>query len=194
MDDVHMFDMTVTVPVSEIAALKRRVRFLEAAVIQMLRHGSRVKEWFSAAELAEFRLAGLPSTAAGVARIAREQAWTTDCSPSRGGHRHLYHFSSLPRRAFEDLIDRIIRVLPPADAPEGDAPRVPRGPEPTIRRHDGVTAPSWVLPLMRIIRRVGSVETALRALPAALPAGSPCPTENEAVAVLTGLGLLVNER
>lgn len=186
--DILSFD--VTLPASELATLQRRVRFLEAALIQVLRDGNRIKEWFGAAELAGLALPGMPATAAGVTRLAKSQGWRVRKAPCQGGHRHLYHFSSLPRRAFETVIERIVTAPLAAVAAGGMAPDIPAPPPPPMTEHDGRTVPQWVLPLMRLMRGGETVAEAVRELPQHLPSDVPCPTPMEAYRVLSGLGLV----
>jgi len=190
MDDNDVLSLTVTVPAPELASLQRRVRFLEAALLQLLRDGNRIKEWFTAAELAALILPGMPSSASGVARMARVQGWEVRRLPCVGGHRHVFHFGSLPRRAFEAAIDRIVKAPPPLSHFEAEtAPAIPAPPAPDPLEHDGRTVPQWVLPLMRIMRGRESVEEAVQELPRHLPAGMDCPTPAEAMRVLRGLGM-----
>lgn len=190
MDDNGVLSLAVTVPAPELAGLQRRVRFLEAALLQLLRDGNRIKEWFSADELAALRLPGMPSSASGVARVARAQGWVVRRVPCVGGQRHVFHFSSLPRRAFEAVIDRIVKAPSPTSHFEAAmAPDIPAPPVPDPVEHDGRTVPQWVLPLMRIMRGRESVEEAVQELPRHLPAGMDCPTPAEAMRVLRGLGM-----
>lgn len=195
-EDNQGMDLTVTVPASEWAALRRRVVFLEAVAIQMLRDGDNIKEWFGVAELAALRLPGLPKANNAITRFAHDAGWKVKVVPCQGGARHLYHFSDLPRRAFEALIDRIVKN-PPAGS-ENLGNQVDQV-APKRRREKPVSppicatnaAPAWVLPLMRIIRAEGAnMSQALDALPKTLPKGTACPTREEAIEVLTRLGLV----
>ena len=109
----------------------------------------------------------------------------------QGGERHVYHFSSLPQRAFEALLTRVLDASPPAGE-HGHVPAI-AAPLPRPVRVDAPNAtPPWVLPLMRIVRRQGahpSISRALQQLPKALPAGVACPSHDEAMQVLRGLGV-----
>lgn len=184
------FDLPVTIPASELAQLRRRVVYLEAALIQVMRDERRVKEWFTAAELVALRLPGLPTSKAGVTRIAREQGWRVQKTPCQGGERHTYHFTSLPRRAFQGLIDMVLAPPPGVVAPVDQVPQLP-APEPPPAPPSNA-APPWVLPLMRMIRHHGAanVAEAIRELPAFLPPGVACPSIGEAVEVLRALGMV----
>ncbi|BAE50538.1 DNA-binding protein [Paramagnetospirillum magneticum] len=186
------FDLSVTIPASELAQLRRRVLYLEAALIQVIRDQRRIKEWFTAAELVALRLPGLPTSKAAVTRIAREQGWTTEKVPCQGGERHAYHFTSLPRRAFQGLIDMVLAPPPGAVAPVDQVPELPE-PEPAPMPPPNA-APPWVLPLMRMIRHQGAanVAEAIRELPAFLPPGVACPSMGEAMEVLRALGMVAS--
>lgn len=179
-------DLSVTVPALEFARLTRRVKYLEAVLVQALRSDRRIKEWYSAEELAELRLPGLPASRSTISRMARQEGWMTDKVPCQGGARHVYHFSCLPRRSFEAMLDLVLRNPPPPEE-TASVPALPPAPLVVGRQPDN-TAPPWVLPLMRIIRTGQSVEEALHALPAALPAGTHCPSAGEAMEVLKKLG------
>lgn len=190
--DNQGFPLDVTVPAAEWGMLKRRAAFLEAALIQVLRDGEAIKEWFSVADLAALRLPGIPTARNAITRAARDQGWMAREVPGPGGAKLVYHFSSLPRRAFEELIDRVVRHPPPGSEHVAPAHQVaaarPKA-APAASPADGAEPP-WLLPLVRIIRRGGAdVETALDELPEVLPAGIPCPTREEALAALSRLGL-----
>lgn len=183
------FDLIATIPAADLAQLRRRVVYLEAVLVQVMRERKRIKEWFSSAELVALRLPGLPTTKAAVTRLAREQGWRMQKVVGQGGERHVYHFTSLPRRAFQGLIDLVL-VPPPGAAPVDHVPEFPE-PEPAALPPTNA-APPWVLPLMRMIRQHGSanVAEAIRDLPAGLPAGMACPSMDEAIAVLRTLGMV----
>lgn len=184
------FTLSVTIPAAELAQLRRRVSYLEAVLIQVMREGHRIKEWFSAADLVGLRLPGLPASKAALTRLARTECWLVRAVPCQGGNRHEYHFSSLPRRAFEGLIDLVL--LPPATGvPPIDAAPVLPDPIPVPAKPEN-TAPFWLLPLMRIIKRKGhmTVDQAVADLSASLPAGVVCPTVEEALNTLRELGMV----
>jgi len=189
MSDQELLSLSVTIPAGELAGLKRRVQYLEAALIQVLRDGQRIKEWFSAAELADLRLPGLPASRAAITRQARAEGWLMHRVRCQGGERHVYHFSSLPRRPFQALLDLVLKNPPPAPESDDLVPTLPP-PAPVVTGPDpGNTAPPWVLPLMRILRAGAGVDEALQKLPAHLPPGTGCPSRLEALEVLKGLGL-----
>lgn len=187
-------DLLATLPAAELAWMQRRVAFLEAALVQTLRGQAEIKEWFNAAELAELRLPGLPTTRSGVARLARARGWETRITTGNGGETKLYHFSDLPRQAFQGFIDRVVKLRRVDDALP-DAP--PAAPVPTLPPRAAPApaaatnlAPQWLLPLMRILRSGGAaLEDAVQALPARMRRGAECPSLDEARTVLATLGI-----
>ncbi|MBF0334561.1 MAG: hypothetical protein HQL40_13095 [Alphaproteobacteria bacterium] len=184
-------DLVVSIPAPELAHLQRRVLYLEAVLIQVLREGNRVKEWFSAAELLAMRLPGLPTTRAGLTRLAGAERWPRRRGEYRGRTMHLYHFSGLPRRAFDTLIDRVIG----AGADEIDAadvaPALAPPPAPLPAPAANSASPPWLLPLMRMIRTEApaTVREAIAILPEYLPAGISPPSMDEVLPTLRRLGL-----
>lgn len=178
--------LTVNVSVEEWAYHKRRAQYLEAVMIQVLRDQAEVREWFTAAQLAELRLTGLPRTKAGMTRLATAHSWRRRRAVGRGGSRYEYHVSSLPPRAFDDLVGRIVGRLPETD--QEAAPHVP-APPPEPPAPDNTTAP-WMLPLLRLVRGWdgASVEDLCEALPGHLPNGVPAPTAREVSEALRRLG------
>lgn len=188
-------ELVAAVPVAELARLRRRIAFLEAALVQLLRDDGGLKEWFSAAELAALRLPGLPASRGGIARVARDQRWETRQERGRGGDHKLYHFAALPRRAFAAFIDRVLRGGDPADAEAPAAMAPVAGDFPALAAPAPVPAPAvnatpaWVLPLLRLLRTGGGpLEHALAELPRYLTPGVPCPTLDDARAVLAQIG------
>jgi hypothetical protein len=195
-------ELSATLPASDLARLQRRVAFLEAAVIQMLRDDRGLREWFSAAEIANLGLPGLPMTRAGIARIAREQGWAFRTTRGKGGHQRLYHFADLPRRAFTAFIERVVRAGPdpgrddeagdgsaPVPARSAQLPALARPLAPVKPRADNATPP-WILPLLRLLRTgAGPLEHALAELPHHLAPGIPCPSADDARAVLAQIGV-----
>lgn len=191
MDDG--FNLTVTIPAVEMAFLRRRLMYLEAVLVQLLRNEGRVKEWFTVAELADLRLPGLPKAKNALTRLARDEGWKVRKVPFLGGERHAYHFSSLPRRAFEALIDRVVQAAASDQMDDQVAPAFAPPPPALERPTAPNAAPPWVLPLMRIIRRQGAsqpVSRALEQLPRHLPAGVACPSFDEAMQVLRSMGMV----
>lgn len=186
--------LTVTIPVAEWGYLVRRTRYLEAVAVQILRDHERLREWYAPGELAALNLPGLPATAQAIGRRAREERWLWRSHRGTGGRRgretREYHVVSLPARAFDALIERILALPAPSDT----APLVvPAEPLPPPRRGDA--APSWVLPLLRVIRRQGklSVAGAVSALSRELPPDAPRPDYAEAEAMLRSLGMVAGE-
>jgi hypothetical protein len=186
------FSLMVHVPADEWAYCRRRVAYLEAVLIQVLKDRERIQEWYDAAELASLRLPGLPTTKAGITRMARGAGWRCRTTTGRGGPRFQYHYTSFPARAFDALVGLILQLAEPAG--EGDMPPVPEiepAPIPAPAEPDN-TAPPWVLPFMRLLRggADGDISAAWRALPTCLPAGVVLPTQEEAAETLIRLGLV----
>lgn len=183
------FDFQVSVPADEWATMIRRVAYLEAVLLQVLRDEDEVKEWFDAGELAALRLPGLPISKAAITRAAASAAWRRREVKGRGGVRYQYHCTSLPERAFEALVWRILGVPEFGDVamPKEPVPSIPVPPPPLPEN----TAPPWVLPFMRLLKggACGDMGAAWRALPEALPPGVAMPTEAEAAEVILGLGI-----
>lgn len=186
--------LAALIPAAELARIRRRVAFLEAALAQVLRDERQVKEWFSAAELAALRLPGLPLTPSGIARQAKRERWESRITHGRGGERVVYHFAALPRAAFADLLARVMRAeTGPDGVPETrEAPEpVPAlAPPPPAPAPGNTTAP-WLLPLLRCLRGGGTdLEGALAALATSAPA-QRLPSPAEARETLRALGIMV---
>jgi len=181
--------LTVQVPADEWAYVQRRTKYLEAVLLQVLKDETRIKEWFDAGEIAEMRLPGLPASKSGIARIAKAHNWRRYEVKGRGGKRYLYHYSSLPARAFDNLVGRITGF----SMPEEDAEPVPEiQPAPPVETPEpDNAAPSWVLPFMRLLKNEakGDFEAAWQSLPAHLPKGVFLPSADDAAATLLRLGL-----
>ena len=192
-DDGGGLPLSVTVAADEWAFVRRRVRYLEAVIIQVLRDKNRLREWYGAAELAALVLPGLPRSRQGIGKLAAAQNWRRRME--RG--RFEYHCASLPGRAFDGLLQRIIGT-PDELADDGiaplPAPVVPAPPAPVkapIAANTN-TAPVWVLPLLRVLKaNPGELEQAVAELPERLPAGVECPTIGEVRATLERLGIAV---
>ena len=188
MDEQDGFGLTVAIPAAELSRLQRRVRFLDAAIGQMMREGGRLREWFTAGELATMQLPGLPTTRQGIAMAAARGCWATRRDGAPAGRR-LYHFSGLPQRAFDTLITRVLHATV---APAGATipPALPVAVAAVVTVAGNTTAP-WVLPLLRLLRGKGAMplDLAVRQLPHQVAAGVPCPTLDEARAVLRSLGV-----
>ncbi len=180
------FSYHVTVPADEWSRLNRRLRYVEAALVQAYRNNRQLKEWFSAAELLSMALPGLPTSRQGLLRKANAEEWPRRVADGRGGERFEFHFYSLPRRAFEELITRIVAPLP-----AGHDARPPAPPPRSSRLPDNA-APPWLLPLMRIVRgdKAPTLDGVASKLAGALPPGTPPPTREEISAALTRLGMI----
>ncbi|MGQ3674662.1 DNA-binding protein [Xanthobacter sp. TB0139] len=180
MDDA--FPLTVTIAADEWSGLKMRLRYLEAALIQAYRHERQLKEWFSVSDLLALELPGLPCTRQGLLRRARTDDWTVRHGLGRGGEQYEFHFSSLPGRAFDALIARII-------APPGQAVQRRTIDTPDRKLPDN-TAPPWLLPLMRIVRfdkEVG-LNDAMYQLREIIPPGVSLPELDELAQALQRFG------
>lgn len=186
------FSLTVTVPADDWAYINRRAAYLEAVLVQVLRDRRRVIEWFDAATLAAMGLPGLPASKAGIARLATVRNWLRRDTLGQGGTRFEYHFTSLPARAFDALVARIVDLPAPDASPiPGPAPALPALPAPEDTG-EGNATPPWLLPLLRVIRTYApaTVPDALRALPEELPEGVSCPSLEEATDALRRLGMV----
>ncbi|WP_413851673.1 DNA-binding protein [Albidovulum sp.] len=178
--------LTVHVPAEEWAYAQRRLTWLETLLLRVVRDRGRMQEWYDAGELAALRLPGLPVTRTGIAQKAGREGWPRK---GRAGRRVVFHVSALPSRAFDALIARMLDLSPlepdPADLFDLPAAPVPAAPMPPN------AAPSWVLPLMRILRgeAKGDLACAWRALPAHLPPGTVLPDVKDAAKVLVALGI-----
>jgi hypothetical protein len=188
-------DLAALIPAAELARLRRRVAFLEAALVQALRDEGELREWFSAGELAALALPGLPATASGIARQARREGWEARITMGRGGERTVYHFSALPRAAFAELLNGVLRAgAGPDGLPEAGAALMPAPalapPVRHTRRPEGNATPQWLLPLVRLLRGgVPDLGDAVDQLATALPPEVHCPTVAEARATLRALGI-----
>jgi len=186
------FELLVHVPAEDWENMKRRVRFLESVIVQICRDKVRIKEWFTASDLVELRLAGLPQSKTGITRLAQRNEWTRRTVRGAGGKTYEYHFCSLPAPAFDAMIERIVETKSSQnyDLPD-QAPKVAALPAPKIENSRNTAAP-WMLPLMRVVRS-GEVETVgdiMRDLPRALPAGIDCPSVEQVREALQNMGLL----
>lgn len=186
-------DLTINVPADEWAFCQRRMTYLETLLLRLVRDQRNIQEWYDAEELAALRLPGLPGSGRAVSRKASVARWRRRWAADGGSRRYVYHVTSLPARAYDALIARILNLpemefesetisfsipsLPPAPAAE---------PPPATLN----TAPAWVLPLLRLLKgHGGNLGAAWRELPEHLPRGVALPTTEEAAIVLVGLGL-----
>lgn len=188
---MEMFPLMVHVAADEWAYARRRAEYLEAVLIQVLQDRERIREWYGAGDLLAFDLPGLPKTKAGVTRLAGAGGWLRREVSCQGGTRFEYHYSSLPARAFDALIARILNV-PDAGPEEGapPAPEIESATSPTPEPDN--TAPPWVLPFMRLLKggANGNITVAWLELPHHLPAGVSLPTREEAAETIARLGLI----
>lgn len=182
---IQEFDLTVQVPASEWAYAQRRARWLATLLLRVVRDRAELCEWYGAADLEALRLPGLPPSRQGIARKAAKEGWRR----KPRGQSLTYYVSSLPPRAFDVLLSRIID-LPEIDTDTGglfDLPAMP--PPPDLPEN---TAPQWVLPLMRLMKGKarGDLGRAWRELPLHVPTGTTLPPVEEAARVLVRLGLV----
>ncbi|TAX26335.1 DNA-binding protein [Rhizobium leguminosarum] len=183
------FDLTVSVPAEDWAYAQRRLKYLEALLMRIVRH-SENQEWFTAAELAGKILPGLPTTIEGVARKASKEKWPSRKGKFQGRFFKAFHVSSLPPRAFDALISSILD-LPPIDEVVMIIPNPPI-PAPVAREEPTNTAPPWLLPLVRIMKTetAGNLTEAWQKLPERLPPGVPLPEVKDAAAILVHFGIV----
>lgn len=186
--------LMVTVPAEEWAFQRRRLTYLEAVVVQVLHDRCRLKEWFSASDLVAMQLPGLPQTRQGILRLANVEGWRRRVVTRRGGETYEFHSASLPGRAFDALVDRIVAAALDGPADELEEQPRPAPTAPPARPAAPVsppdlenTTPPWVLPLLRVFRQspTATLETAL----ASLPQRYPAPTAEDARRTLERLGL-----
>lgn len=178
-------NLTVQVAADEWAYAQRRLTYLETLLLSVVRDRANIQEWYEAAELAALRLPGLPHDKATLTRKATMARWKV----RRVGKHRLFHVTSLPSRAFDALIARILD-LPEMEMEVPALPGLPPMPEPSALSSPN-TAPPWVLPLMRLMRGEarGDLGRAWRDLPQHLPRGTILPAPDEAATILVELGL-----
>ncbi len=141
-----------------------------------------MKEWFSAAELADMRLPGLPVEKSGIIRRATRKIWVSRSRSGKGGGRE-YSVSSLPEEARLELARRATRELePPPSSPGGRTPKANKDrpgldtaiaalPEKTLTRMEAQAA---VVRALKVFRKTSGLpkERALRIFAEAYRAGS----------------------
>lgn len=186
-------NLTVQVSAADWAYAQRRLTFLDAVLIRVLRDDCGAQEWFSAAELASLNLPGLPMGRDAITRRARSGKWARMRGGPSENMAYLYHVTHLPSRAFDELVRRILD-LPEEEEPAGlDAVKVADlvVPEPVQRTLPENAAPPWVLPLMRLMKAdpAKDLGAAWEQLPSHMPAGVRMPSVEEAAGVLIRLGL-----
>lgn len=176
--------LTVQVPADEWAFAQRRLAYLETLVLRIVRDRAAFPEWYDAGEIAAMRLPGLPLSRTAIAQKARRECWKRRTAK---GRRALFHVSSLPARAFDALIARILD-LPELEAETDDLFALPL--PPALDPFPENAMPPWVLPLMRLVRAGDDLATAWRALPAHLSEGVVLPDVDEAARILVKFNLL----
>lgn len=186
---MNSLDLTVSVPADEWAYNQRRVKYLEALLVHIVRDEAKIQEWFSAAELAAKVLPGLSRTTEAISRKAGNENWKKRKAKFQGRWFYVYHVTSLPARTFDELISRIL-ALPKIDAVVTILPNLPDI-ETMTEGNEENTAPPWVLPLIRIMKTEtgGNLGEAWEILPERLPPEIPLPSVEEAAKVLVRLGL-----
>lgn len=181
--DGESFDLMVTIAADEWAYAQRRMAFLEVLAVTFAQPRALAREWYHAEELAGLCLPGLPRSGSGIRRRAAAERWTSRRIGAAG--RTGYHVTSLPPRAFEALLDRLLDM---PSAPGGQTASKELTMATALPAN---TAPPWVLPLLRLMRKEtgGDLGRAWRSLPARLPPGATLPDVQEAARILMKLGL-----
>lgn len=176
--------LMVTVTADDWALVNRRVAYLEALLLRVVRQETAFREWYEAGELETLRLPGLPPTRQAIARKANTEGWQR----VRRGGRFYYHATALPGRAFDALLARIID-LPPLDADTEGLFDLPYPVVPEVLPENA--APPWVLPLLRLMKgpAQGDLSRAWQALPAHMPEGAALPDVRDAAEILVRFGL-----
>lgn len=188
MEKPTEFKFFVHVDADEWAYAQRRVTYLEALLIRVLHDKSQIKEWYEASELAALRLPSLPVSASGITRKAVAQHWFRK---KANGNKYTYYFGSLPERAFDALIGKLL-TLPKDAEPARGLPELEPVPVPIKTVLPDNAAPVWILPLMRLLKgkAKGNLTAAWTNLPDHLPAGTTLPDVDEATDTLIRLGLV----
>ena len=188
--DQETLDLAAGVSAAQLACMQRRIRYLEAALAQVMGGRDTLREWFPAAELARYALPGLPVTASGLTRHARAHDWEYRIVPGARGERVEYHFTSLPQRAFDDMLARVLATAEQVHEMAGMVPSIPKPEQPARATRKSAPTPQWLLPLMRILRREPMpIGRAVRMLPPDRATGQR-PDIQEVVAQLREIGLL----
>lgn len=181
------FKFTIQVNADDWAEQKRRIAYLEAMLVHVLKGKANIREWFSASELAGLKLPGLPVTKASITKLATKRNWRKREVSCRGGMKRLYHFTNLPGRAFDHLMEYIIEQI---DSSECNTEPLPV-PKTSGRDLPVNAAPVWVLPLMRLMRGEanGDLAIAWKALPEHIPKGTILPDVEIAAEVMVRWGV-----
>jgi hypothetical protein len=195
-------ELEASLPAADLARLQRRIAFLEAALIQVMRDDHGLKEYFTASEIACLGLPGLPTTRNGIARVAREQSWDYRTIRGPSGEQRVYHFADLPRRAFGAFVEPVVDGGRDLGAHAHEAAGAPAEPATNVQLPSlaasvasaapaaSNTTPAWTLPLLRLLRRGGGpLDHALAELPHHLATGVPCPSVDDARAILARIGV-----
>ncbi|MBF0383100.1 MAG: hypothetical protein HQL69_18925 [Magnetococcales bacterium] len=188
--------LMVSVPLEGWESINRRVRYLEALLAQVLNNNEGIKEWYSSTELASLKLIGLPEKRAGITRMAGKKNWTRRVVKGRGTPFFEYHYTSLPEKAFNELIEWIYSN--PAKEVKTKHSIIPVVPplieEPQEIKVDYSTR-QWMLPLMRVIKG-GNVKTlgdVVKKLPEYLDNEIEQPTGHEIEEALREIGVIANK-
>lgn len=186
----NSFDLTVSVPADEWGYIRRRVVYLEAVLLRVIRDGNHMREYFAAGELAGMVLPGLPDTPEGVTRKASREKWRKRKTKVGSTWLNVYSVTSLPKRAFDALISRLLE-LPDIDEAAPLLDILPKPPPPRFVPADTNTAPPWILPLMRLMKTEtgGSLSEAWQMLPERLPPDVALPSVEEAAVILIRFGI-----
>jgi len=189
MSNQDNFDFNVSVSAQEWAYNQRRIKYLETLLIRLLRDKTAVKEWFSSAELTDLQLPGLPPTRGAISRKAKTANWIKKKITNAGQIAFAFHISSLPAKAFDELLSQLLG-MPPIDDEIEQLQTLPSAQMPIPPPQN--TAPAWVLPLMRLMKgeAKGNLGVAWQKLPNYLPKGTELPSINEAAETLVRLGVV----
>ena len=85
-----------------------------------------MKHWYSASELADLELPGLPETKSGVIRLAKRESWEAQKRIGKGGGWE-YHITNLPLEAREALAARITSDLFDSGKVQGEKQQLAEG-------------------------------------------------------------------
>lgn len=188
--DQDTLDLAAGISSAKLANMQRRMRYLEAALAQVTGQDNSLREWFPAAELVGYQLPGLPVTASGLIRHAKAHKWYYRIAEGQRGERMEYHFTSLPQRAFDEMLARVLRNAQATHEIASLVPDIPRPARPHRQRQKTEPTPQWLLPLMRILRQAPiPVGRAVKMLPPDKVTGQK-PDIQEVVAELRQLGML----
>lgn len=151
--DQDFMDLRAGISSAQLGRLHRRIRYLEAALVQVLRDESALREWFSSSEIVSFELPGLPRTVSGMTRHAKDNAWEKRIVMGPRGEQKEYHFTSLPARAFDIMLERVLRNPMQDQETASLVPNIPRTKSKPAVSSTGQATSQWLLPLMRILKK-----------------------------------------